>query len=150
MHTHARADRSIMGSSTSSKPFRRRTDRTDPDAPMHSPEPVRTNTRPAFPFKAEVDMAELDERGRPGPMWTGRAAELSRGHIVITSRRMCYEGREALIAVHLVDDRPVALFGRVGKSEYDGEGLYKTLLNLATLPETDAVQAWIAKLVSRP
>ncbi len=117
---------------------------------MHSPEPVRTNTRPAFPFKAEVDMAELDERGRPGPMWTGRAAELSRGHIVITSRRMCYEGREALIAVHLVDDRPVALFGRVGKSEYDGEGLYKTLLNLATLPETDAVQAWIAKLVSRP
>ena len=63
---------------------------------------------------------------------------------------MCYEGREALIAVHLVDDRPVALFGRVTKSEYDGDGLYRTSLTLATLPETDAVHAWISKLVSRP
>ena len=139
-----------MGSSLSSQPFRRRSDRTDPDTPTHSVEPVRTNTRPAFPFKAEVDMAELDERGRPGPVWTGRASELSRGHIIVNSRRMCYEGREALIAVHLVDDRPVALFGRVSKSDYDGEGLYKTTLALATLPETDAVQAWIAKLVARP
>jgi len=137
-----------MGSSLSSKPFRRRSDRTDPDASPRSSEPVRAQ-KPGIPFKAEIDMAELDERGRPGPMWAGRACELSRSQIVVTSRRMCYEGREAMIAVHLVDDRPVALFGKVLRSEYDGDGLYKTTLALAPLPETDAVVAWIGKLATR-
>lgn len=137
-----------MGSSLSSKPFRRRSDRTDPDANPRSSEPVRAQ-KPGIPFKAELDMAELDERGRPGPMWTGRACELSRSQIIVTSRRMCYEGREAMIAVHLVDDRPVALFGKVLRSEYDGDGLYKTTLGLAPLPDTDAVVAWIAKLSTR-
>ena len=68
---------------------------------------------------------------------------------MINSRKMCYEGRETLIAVHLVDDRPVPLFGRVTKSEYDGDGLYKTVLELAPLPQTDATHAWIAKLTAR-
>ncbi len=137
-----------MGSSLSSQPSRRRSDRADPNAPTHSSEPVRS-AKPGVPFKAEIDMAELDERGRPGPTWTGRARELSRSHIIVNSRRMCYEGREAIIAVHLVDDRPVPLFGKVLKSEYDGDGLYRTTLNLAPLPDTDAVHAWITKLATR-
>ncbi len=141
-------ERRRMGSSLSSQPFRRRSDRSDPDAHERSSEPVRTG-KPGVPFKAEIDMAELDERGRPGPMWAGRACELSRSQIIVVSRRMCYEGREALVAVHLVDDRPVTLFGKVLRSEYDGDGLYKTTLALAPLPETDAVQAWISKLATR-
>ena len=141
-------ERRRMGSSTSSQPFRRRSNRSDPDAHQRSAEPVRTG-KPGVPFKAEVDMAELDERGRPGPIWAGRACELSRSQIVILSRRMCYEGRESLVAVHLVDDRPVTLFGKVVRSEYDGEGLYKTTLALAPLPDTDAVHAWMTKLSTR-
>jgi hypothetical protein len=138
-----------MGSSPLTRqPFRRRSDRADPDAPVQSSESVRPQ-KAGFPFKAEVDMAELDERGRPGPMWAGRACELSRSQIIVNSRRMCYEGREALVAVHLVDDRPVTLFGKVLKSEYDGDGLYRTTLGLAPLPESDSVQAWISKLSTR-
>lgn len=135
-------------SSLSSQPFRRRSDRSDPDAPAHASDSIRLS-KPGVPFKAEIDMAELDERGRPGPTWTGRACELSRSHLVVTSRRMCYATRDALIAVHLVDDRPVPLFGKVLKSEYDGDGLYKTTIALAPLPATDAVHAWITKLSTR-
>jgi hypothetical protein len=119
----------------------------------NSVRPSDANTRPSqrvgFSFKAEVDLAELDERGRPGAVWVGKSTELSRGHIVVCSRRMCYEGREILVAVHLVDDRPIVLFGVVRMSEYEGEGQYKTVLDLATLPETDAIQAWITELSPR-
>ena len=57
---------------------------------------------------------------------------------------MCYEGRELLVAVHLIDDRPTPLFGKVSKSDYDGDGMYRTQINLQTLPESDAVKAWYA------
>lgn len=109
----------------------------------------RTSARPSFPFKADLDIAELDERGRPGATWQAKASELSRSHMVFRSRRMCYEGRELLVAVHLVDDRPMAMFGTVHKSEYDGDGLYKTTINLGQLPETDAAHAWVSSLVPR-
>lgn len=110
---------------------------------------ARASARSSFPFKAELDIAELDERGRPGSTWQAKAAELSRSHMVFRSRRMCYEGRELLIAIHLVDDRPMAMFGTVHKSEYDGDGLYKTTINLGQLPETDAVHAWVDSLMPR-
>lgn len=109
----------------------------------------RTPQKSSFTFKAELDLAELDDRGRPASSWSGRACELSRSHIMFASRRMCYQGRDLLIAVHLVDDRPVALFGKVTRSEYDGDGLYRTAVTLATLPETEAVQAWLLRLVPR-
>lgn len=95
-----------------------------------------------FNFKAELDITEIDARGRPGVVWAGRANELSRSHMAFRSRRMCYEGRELLIAVHLVDDRPVPLYGMVNKCDYDGDGLYKTSVNLLPLPESDAVRTW--------
>ena len=88
-----------------------------------APEPApKANARPAFTFKADVDIAELDERGRPGPKWAGKACEISRSHIVFRSRRLCYEEREVLVAVHLIDDRPVALFGRVSGVSTTGTG----------------------------
>lgn len=114
----------------------------------HAPA-ARSASKGTFPFKAELDLAELDERGRPGPMWAGRATELSRSQLMFRSRKMCYDGRELMIAVHLVDDRPVALYGVVHRSEYDGDGLYATVVDLATLPETDAIHAWVAALAPR-
>lgn len=104
--------------------------------------PARSS-KGVFAFRAELDLAELDQRGRPGPTWTGRAVDLSRGQVTIRSRRMCYEGREVVLAVHLVDDHPVPLFGIVARSDYDGDGLYKTTLNLAALPESDSIRNWM-------
>lgn len=65
------------------------------------------------------------------------------------SRRLCYEGREVLIAIHLVDDRPVALFGVVSKSDYEGDGQYRTVVGLREMPESDAVAGWAASLTPR-
>lgn len=101
-------------------------------------------------FRAELDIAEVDTRGRPGTIWTGRANELSRSQLSFRSRRMCYEGRELVIAVHLVDDRPVPLYGMVSACEYDGDGLYKTRVNLLPLPETEAVRMWINGVSGQP
>ncbi|HVU63174.1 MAG TPA: hypothetical protein VHC70_04310 [Phycisphaerales bacterium] len=105
--------------------------------------------RAAFPFKAEIDLTELDGRGRPGPGWSGKSCEISRGHIVFRSRRLCYEDREIVVAVHLIDDRPAPLFGRVTRCEYDGDGLYRTTLNLAPLPQAESIKAWLASLLPR-
>lgn len=94
-------------------------------------------------FDAEMDLTELDDRERPGPTWTGHGRELSRSHIVIRSRRMCYPGRLLLIAIHLIDDRPVPLVGRVYTCEYDGDGQYKIGLDLLPVPERPEIRDWI-------
>lgn len=98
-----------------------------------------------MPFDAELDMTELDDRERPGPTWTGRSRELSRAHMVVRSRRMCYTGKRILIAVHLIDDRPVRLAGKVYSCEYDSDGMYKVGLDLFPVPEAPHVQDWFAK-----
>ena len=95
------------------------------------------------PFHAELDLAELDDRRKPSGVWVGRGMSLSRSHLTFRSRRMCYQGRELLVLVHLVDDRPAPLFGRVRSCEYDAEGLYRTVLELAAMPLDPEVQAWI-------
>lgn len=105
--------------------------------------------RSSYPFRADLDLAELDERRRPGQPWSGRGVELSRSSVTFKSRRLCYEGREVLIAIHLVDDRPVALFGVVSKSDYEGDGQYRTVVALREMPEHDAVAGWAASLTPR-
>lgn len=112
----------------------------EPEAPAR---PVIPTKKPALKFDAELDLCELDERDRPGPTWTGRGRELSRSTMSFRSRRMCYPGRRILAAVHLIDDSPVALFGRVLNCEYDGDGLYKVELELQRAPERPEVSAWI-------
>jgi hypothetical protein len=94
-------------------------------------------------FEAEMDMSEVDDRDRPGPLWIGRGRELGRGHLVFRSRRMCYEGRRIIAAVHLIDDRPVPLFGRVTHCEYDMDGLYRVEMELLPLPERAELTMWI-------
>jgi hypothetical protein len=96
------------------------------------------------PFEAELDVTELDERERPGHTWTARAREISRSSLVLRSRRMCYTGRSLLVAVHLIDDRPVPLFGRVAACDYDGDGMYRVDVDLLPVPEHSAARAWLA------
>jgi hypothetical protein len=56
---------------------------------------------------------------------------------------MCYVGRQVLVAIHLIDDRPVPLMGRVFSCEYDGEGQYKISLELLPIPERIEIRDWI-------
>ena len=95
-----------------------------------------------FPFKADVDMAELDDRSRPGPAWAARAQTLSRSHIVVLSRRMSYPRRILLLAIHMIDARPTPLVGRVIECEYHADGLYRVVLELLPLPEPETVAMW--------
>jgi hypothetical protein len=100
-------------------------------------------------FDAELDLTELDDRDRPGPTWTGRGRELSRSSLVLRTRRMCYANRRVLVAVHLIDDEPVPLMGRVVECEYDGDGMYRVELELMRVPERPEVAAWIAARAGR-
>ena len=120
---------------------------------MRSPTPASTAATPPRPtgqrgearaFKAEMDITELDDRRRASLTWPGRGVEISGSQLVFRSRRMCYAGRSLCFAVHLVDDRPVPLFGEVASSEYDGDGLYKTVLSLLPLPEDESIKVWLA------
>lgn len=97
----------------------------------------------SYPFSAALDVTELDERFRPGPTWSARAAELSRSFLVFRSRRMCHLGRRLLVAVHLVDDRPVPLSGTVRQCEYDGDGLHRIRIDLLPVPEREAIRDWL-------
>jgi hypothetical protein len=97
-------------------------------------------------FDAELDLAELDDRERPGPTWPAKGRELGRSHLILRTRRMCYLNRRILIAVHLIDDRPVPLFGKVVNCEYDGDGLYKVDLDLMRVPERPEIAAWLDTL----
>lgn len=98
---------------------------------------------PALPFRATLDVCELDDRRRPGIAWIASACELSRSQISFRSRRMCHVHREVVMAVHMVDAEPVPLFGEVSWCEYIGEGLYRTDVALAPLPEGDWLVAWL-------
>lgn len=109
-----------------------------------APKRRRVKTRPpGRPFSAELDASEIDERLRPGPVWTARARELSRSHIVLASRRMCYVGRLVVLAIHLIDAEPTPLFGRVVDCEYDGEGLYRLDMDLLECPEHREIKTWV-------
>jgi len=134
---------------TPSRPSEPRgTDRPRPG--LSGARPAPGAARQVHAFSAELDIAELDGRGRPGAAWAGRACELSRSQVVFRSRRMCYQGRELVVAVHLIDDRPVCLFGKVTKCEYDGDALYRTIVAFETVPETDAIREWLAGLGTKP
>jgi hypothetical protein len=95
-------------------------------------------------FDAELDASELDDRMRPGSTWAARAREISRSSMVIASRRMCYHGRLLVLAVHLIDDSPVPLLGRVAACEYEADGLYRTDLELLPMPTQGPIRDWVA------
>lgn len=112
------------------------------DEPAPTPRPIARKPT-GLNFDAELDLCELDERDRPGPTWTGKGRELSRSHMAFRSKRMCYCGRRILAAVHLIDDKPVPLFGKVLACDYDGDGLYRVELELQRAPERPEITAWV-------
>jgi hypothetical protein len=114
----------------------------DPTADEPSP-PPRTRKAAGVRFDADLDLCELDDRERPGPTWTGKGRELSRSHLAIRTRRMCYPGRRVLAAVHLIDSEPVPLFGRVVACDYDTDGLYRVEIELQRVPERPEITAWV-------
>lgn len=110
---------------------------------------ARHDPRPSgHSFDAELEVAEVDDRGRPQHPWVARAQKLSRSNVVFRSRRMCYTGREIILAIHLIDCTPVGLYGRVRSCDYDGEGQYVVDVDLITLPNRPELQAWIDQLAA--
>jgi len=93
-------------------------------------------------FRADLDLAEIDDRMRPGPAWAARSQLLSRSEMVVLSRRMSYVGRQILIWVHLIDSRPTPLMGRVTECDYYADGAYRIVLFFVPVPDSDAVIAW--------
>lgn len=115
-----------------------------------SREPAQPAPRPkGRRFAAELDVCELDDRSRPGSAWAARATELSTSHLVFRSRRMCYPERLLIIAVHLIDDQPVPLFGRVHNCEYIGEGQHRVDIDLLPIPRHSGIEAWVKRQVHR-
>jgi hypothetical protein len=106
------------------------------------PAPAPPKKVQGHPFKADIDVAEIDDRARPGPAWAARTHSLCRSHLVIHSRRMSYPNRIMLIAVHLIDARPTPLMGRVQECEYHADGLYRIVLELIPLPESEVLAQW--------
>jgi hypothetical protein len=118
---------------------------TKPREPV-GPEVGSTAGAPTFhEFDAELDVAELDERLRPVTTWSARSTSVNRSSLGFRSRRMCYPKTLLMIAVHLIDDKPTFLAGRVTACEYDGEGLYSVEVELMPKPVSEELRKWEAQ-----
>lgn len=118
----------------------------DHDATFASASRHRAESPPvpdARPFKPDLDLAELSDRNTPGPAWSGRGEALSRSHLILRSRAMCYLGRRLLVVVHLIDAEPVLLSGKVLACEYLGECLHRTILELEPTPRDSKLNEWL-------
>jgi len=118
------------------------------DEPAPAPS-VPANTGEPSVFRADLDVAEVDERYQAGPAWTARAEGLSRAQLLFRSRSLVYPGRRLLVAVHLIDGEPVGLIGRVNTCEYEGEGQHRVTLSLEPLPKDQKIAAWLHSRVNR-
>jgi hypothetical protein len=97
------------------------------------------------PFDAEIEVGEIDERGRPGSAWAARGREVSRERLVLMSRRMVRLGCLVIVAVHMVDDEPMPLFGKVIECEYEAEGLHRIIVEFRPTPWDTDLRAWMAE-----
>lgn len=115
------------------------------------PEPIAedlggTEGAPTFhEFNAELDVAELDDRLRPVTTWAARSTSVNRSTLTFRSRRMCYAKKLLMVAVHLIDDKPTILAGRVTSCEYDGEALYTVVIELMPRPNSEDIRLWITQ-----
>ncbi len=112
---------------------------------------VEPGTRPVgHRFVADADASELDDRYRPTPKWAVKTCELGRNHLVFYSRRMIYEGRKVILAIHLVDDRPVVLAGTVVSCDYEGAGSHRVDVDLFHLQRSIMIDRWAESPGPRP
>jgi len=97
----------------------------------------------ARPFRADADVSELDDKGRPGPAWTVTTTHLGRANVSISSRRLVYEGRVLVLAVHLLDATPTLLCGSVKSCIYAGEASHLIVMDLLPTPADDTITRWL-------
>jgi hypothetical protein len=62
---------------------------------------------------------------------------------------MVHGGRVMLVAIHLIDDEPVPLLGRVGECVYEGAAMHRVTLDLLPVPDNDTVRAWLSQCRTR-
>lgn len=117
--------------------------RTTGEPGQHRPMKVDAVPIDARPFRAELDICELDERLKPISTWTVRSLLLSRSKIVLLSRRMSFVSRRLLLAVHQIDAQPIPLCGKVADCEYHGEGQYRIVIDLETVPKDFKITQWL-------
>lgn len=96
-------------------------------------------------FSPELDLVELDEMGRTQSIWSARAIGLSTSSLVVRSRRMVYPHRTIGALIHLIDAKPVILFGRAISCDYAGQGLYVVDLDLIPIPKSGPIAKWAAE-----
>lgn len=97
------------------------------------------------PFDAQIEVGELDEKSRPGVAWVAKGREVSRERLVFLSRRMVRAGSLVIIAVHLLDDAPMPLFGKVVECEYQSEGMHRVVVEFRAVPWDSDLRVWMAE-----
>jgi hypothetical protein len=55
---------------------------------------------------------------------------------------MSFVGRWLLVAIHLIDDNPTPLMGRVTQCDYYADSLYKIVIELVRLSPGDPAHRW--------
>lgn len=119
--------------------------------PGSSSNPAGASWRAAAPppfengrlFRADADVSELDDKGRPGPAWTVTTTHLGRANLSISSRRLVYEGRVLVLAVHLLDATPTLLCGRVKSCAYSGDSSHLIVMDLLPAPADETITRWL-------
>lgn len=104
----------------------------------------RGSTGAGHPFDAELEVGELDERGRVGAPWSARGRTVSRERLVFLSRRMVRRDSQVLVAVHMVDDEPMPLFGKVMDCDYEADGLHRVVVEFRPVPWDEGLRGWMA------
>lgn len=111
--------------------------------------PTSKPTTKGHSFDAELEVGEMDERGHPGAAWGARGREVSRERLVFLSRRMVRRDSHVIIAVHMVDDEPMPLFGKVMDCDYEADGLHRIVVEFRPVPWNDELHGWIADRAKR-
>lgn len=111
--------------------------------------PARVERRKGHAFHAPLEVGEMDERGRPSVPWQARGREVSREYLVFQSRRMVRVGSMVIVAVHLVDDEPMPLFGKVMECEYETEGMHRVKVEFRTIPWDPDLRVWMQERTVR-
>ena len=119
----------------------------------YAPRPLSSPTR-TFPpgkrphsFETELVVGEVDDRGRPSTAWAARGKDVSRERLVFLSRRMVRVGSLVIVAVHMIDDQPMPLFGKILECEYASEGMHRVVLEFRPVPWSVELRTWMGERV---
>ncbi len=81
-------------------------------------------------FVVPVELCELDSFSAPERAWTATTVSLNRTHLVISSRRMTFIGREILASIKLASGAVAKLHGTVASCEYHARSMHRIVIAL--------------------